>query len=81
MPYLEAPSFLSASQEIPVSSDASQVRYLDDGTSVEEKKWIMKAVKNSDGNGSVRRWAKNAWTDFLDLLKASILYETLNDNL
>jgi hydroxymethylglutaryl-CoA reductase (NADPH) len=71
MPYSEAPSFLSASQEIPLSSDASQVRYMDDGSSVEEKKWIMKAVKNSAGRGSVRLWAKNAWTDFLDLLKAS----------
>jgi hydroxymethylglutaryl-CoA reductase (NADPH) len=79
MPYSEAPSFLSASQEIPVSSDASQVRYLDDGTSVEEKKWIMKAVKNSAGHGSVRRWAKNAWTDFLDLLKVSIYHGTPYD--
>jgi hypothetical protein len=43
---------------------------MDDGSSVEEKKWIMKAVKSCAGKpGSLRRWAKNAWTDFVDLLK------------
>lgn len=70
MPYAEAPSFLATSQEIPLSRDATQVRYSDDGSSVEEKKWIMKAVKSStSGSGSLRRWAKNAWSDFVDLLK------------
>lgn len=70
MPFAEAPSFLVASQEIPVSKAASQVRYSDDGSQTEEKKWIMKAVRCS-GSGSVRRWAKNAWVDFVDLLKVS----------
>lgn len=70
MPYEEAPSFLYASKEIPVSKDASQVRYLDDGTSEEEKKWIMKAAKSSAGaSNGIGRWVQNAWTDFLDLLK------------
>jgi hydroxymethylglutaryl-CoA reductase (NADPH) len=70
MPYEEAASFLYASKEIPVSKDASQVRYTDDGTSEEEKKWIMKAAKSSAGASSgVGLWIQNAWTDFLDLLK------------
>lgn len=73
MPYSEAPSFLSASQEIPLSRAASQVRYADDGSRLEEKKWIMKAVRNS-GSTSVRRWIENAWTDFVDLLKVRDAY-------
>jgi hydroxymethylglutaryl-CoA reductase (NADPH) len=68
MPFSEAPSFLVASQEIPVSKAASQARFSEDGSKTEEKKWIMKAVRSS-GSGSVRRWAKNVWADFLDLLK------------
>lgn len=70
MPYEEAPSFLYTSKEIPVSKDASQVRYMDDGTSEEEKKWIMKAAKSSArASSGVSLWMQNAWTDFLDLLK------------
>ncbi|TID19504.1 hydroxymethylglutaryl-CoA reductase (NADPH) [Venturia nashicola] len=70
MPFEEAESFLYASKEIPVSKDASQVRYLNDGTSEEEKKWIMKAAKSTTRtSGGVRLWLQNAWTDFLDLLK------------
>ncbi|KIW09523.1 hydroxymethylglutaryl-CoA reductase (NADPH) [Verruconis gallopava] len=68
MPFSEAPSFLAASQEIPVSKAASQARYSDDGSKTEEKKWIMKAVR-SPGSGGVRRWMRNAWVDFVDLLK------------
>ncbi|QDS70289.1 hypothetical protein FKW77_007983 [Venturia effusa] len=70
MPYDEAQSFLYASKEIPVSKDASQLRYLNGGTSEEEKKWIMKAAKSSArASGGVNLWVQNAWTDFLDLLK------------
>jgi hydroxymethylglutaryl-CoA reductase (NADPH) len=69
---MEAPSFLSASQEIPIAKAASQARYTDDGSPVEEKKWIMKAVKSSGDSSSIRRWARNAWTDFVDLLKVCI---------
>ncbi|KAE9963878.1 hypothetical protein BLS_008841 [Venturia inaequalis] len=70
MPFEEAPSFLHASKEIPVSKDASQVRYLNDGTFEEEKKWIMKAAKNAArASGGVSLWLRNAWIDFLDLLK------------
>ena len=70
MPFAEAPSFLAASQEIPVSKDASQIRYTDDGSIAEEKKWIMKAVKSPSGDSyNLRRWAQNAWVDFVDLLK------------
>jgi hydroxymethylglutaryl-CoA reductase (NADPH) len=70
MPYDEASFFLRASQEIPVSKAASQARYSNDGSEREEKKWIMKAVRNS-GSFGVRRWAYNAWVDFVDLLKVS----------
>jgi hydroxymethylglutaryl-CoA reductase (NADPH) len=70
MPYEEASSFLYTSKEIPVSKDASEVRYMDDGTSEEEKKWIMKAAKSSArASSGVSLWMQNAWTDFLDLLK------------
>lgn len=70
MPFEEAQSFLHASKEIPVSKDASQVRYLNDGTFEEEKKWIMKAAKNAArASGGVSLWLRNAWIDFLDLLK------------
>lgn len=70
MPFEEAQSFLYASKEIPVSKAASQLRYLNGGTSEEEKKWIMKAAKSSArASGGVSLWFQNAWTDFLDLLK------------
>ena len=70
MPYEEARYFLTSSQEIPVSKAASQARYSDDGSQREEKKWIMKAVR-SNGTFGLRRWARNAWIDFVDLLKVS----------
>lgn len=35
--------------------------------------WIMKAVKNvANGHGGLRNWARNAWTDFVDILKVRI---------
>jgi hydroxymethylglutaryl-CoA reductase (NADPH) len=78
MPYAEAPLFLAASQEIPASKATSQVRVTDDGSQLEEKKWIMKAVRNR-GSGSVKRWIQNAWVDFVDLLK--VLYCSTFDEL
>lgn len=73
LPFSKAPAFLAASQEIPVSADISQSRFLDDGRSREEKMWIMKAARNAaNGTGGLRNWAKNAWTDFVDLIKVRI---------
>ena len=77
MPFAEAPSFLVASQEIPVSKAASQARYSDDGSEQEEKKWIMKAVRSA-GAGSIHRWARNAWIDFVDLLKVGMPTDILS---
>jgi hydroxymethylglutaryl-CoA reductase (NADPH) len=68
LPFSHASTFLSASKEIPVSGDISQSRYNENADKEEEKMWIMKAVKNTS-SGGIRRWAKNAWTDFVDLLK------------
>jgi len=70
LPFSKAPDFLAASQEIPVTADISQSRSLEDGSSREEKMWIMKAVKNgANGSGGLQSWARNAWTDFVDLIK------------
>ena len=71
IPYDETPEFLAALQEIPAPADASEAQESGDGT-VEEKKWIMKAVKNGANQGGVRQWAETSWTSFLDLLKVSI---------
>ncbi|KAF2138277.1 uncharacterized protein K452DRAFT_361352 [Aplosporella prunicola CBS 121167] len=68
IPYDETPEFLAALQEIPAPADASEAQESGDGT-VEEKKWIMKAVKNGANQGGVRQWAETSWTSFLDLLK------------
>jgi hydroxymethylglutaryl-CoA reductase (NADPH) len=35
----------------------------------EEKRWIMKAAKTSDARTSIRMWAMESWTAFVDLLK------------
>lgn len=72
----EASFFLRGSQEIPVSKAASEARYSVDGSEREEKKWIMKAVRSSGAFG-VRRWAYNAWVDFVDLLKVSNCFDGL----
>ncbi|KAL0256557.1 3-hydroxy-3-methylglutaryl-coenzyme A (HMG-CoA) reductase isozyme [Diplodia seriata] len=69
IPYDEASEFLAAMQELPAPAGASDAQKADDG-SVEEKKWIMKAVKNANSSPTdLRRWAIESWTSFLDLLK------------
>ncbi|KAF2404595.1 putative 3-hydroxy-3-methylglutaryl-coenzyme A reductase [Trichodelitschia bisporula] len=65
MEYAELPRFLAASQEMPVFDEASVPS---DDTS-EKKMWIMKAAKVRSGSRSVRTWASDAVSKFLDLLK------------
>ncbi|KFY04690.1 hypothetical protein O988_00598 [Pseudogymnoascus sp. VKM F-3808] len=63
LPYSQAPEFLSSAQEIPHVDNNSE-------DTQEQKLWIMKAAKASGASdGSVRLWALNAWSKFVDLLK------------
>lgn len=64
LPYAEGPEFLSAAQEIP-NEDAEEI---ETPHGREKKTWIMKAAKVNTQN-TIVHWAKNAWTEFLDLLK------------
>ncbi|KAI5459087.1 hydroxymethylglutaryl-coenzyme A reductase-domain-containing protein [Mariannaea sp. PMI_226] len=64
LPYSQGPEFLSAAQEIP-SEDAEEI---ETPHGREKKTWIMKAAKVNTRN-TIIHWAKNAWTEFLDLLK------------
>lgn len=73
IPYDQAPEFLASAQEIPNvgTLETEQAR---EGLSAEpvkeQKLWIMKAAKApGSSNGSVRLWASNAWSGFVDLLK------------
>lgn len=60
-------------QELPAPAGASEAQKADDGT-VEEKKWIMKAVKSASSSPSdLRQWVIESWTSFLDLLKVSVV--------
>lgn len=68
MPFSEVPNFLASMQELPVSEEHAEERYLSDDDSFEKKKWIMKAVRKP-GSLGIRRRLHEMWTDFLDLLK------------
>ncbi|KAI0804384.1 hydroxymethylglutaryl-coenzyme A reductase [Xylaria sp. FL0064] len=65
--YSEAPEFVAAVQEIPDEGPAQQVRQNEFGQD-EQKMWIMKVARGHSGN-SIVRWVKNAYSEFLDLLK------------
>lgn len=65
VPFDEASAFLDGIHEIPEYTGLSQVQH--EGG----RKWVFKAAR-SGGNGSqntLRNWATNAWTGFVDLLK------------
>ncbi|KAM3428831.1 hypothetical protein MY4824_008591 [Beauveria thailandica] len=64
LPYDQAREFLTAAQEIP--SENSETVLTRHGR--EEKMWIMKAAKVHTRN-TFFEWARNAWTEFIDLLK------------
>lgn len=62
--YKDAPEFLSFAREIP--SEDAQDTETSHGT--EKKTWIMKAAKVNTRSTLVQ-WARNAWSEFFDLLK------------
>ena len=64
IPYSQAPEFLASAQEIPnVDNEA------DAQTTKEQKMWIMKAARAPGASNSLKLWATNAWSKFVDLLK------------
>jgi len=65
--YSDAPAFVAAAQEIPNDAPEQEVRRNEAGQD-EKKMWIMKAARGNSGNSLVR-WLKNAYSEFLDLLK------------
>ncbi|KAI9744569.1 MAG: 3-hydroxy-3-methylglutaryl-coenzyme A (HMG-CoA) reductase isozyme [Claussenomyces sp. TS43310] len=74
IPYSQAPEFVASAQEIPnveVNLGDEKARTGLEAEAVpEQKMWIMKAAKApSTSRGSISRWAVNAWTEFVDLLK------------
>lgn len=66
VPYEQAAEFLAAAQEIPSDIISEETRDTADG--IENKMWIMKAARVNP-RSSLVRWAQNAWSDFVDLLK------------
>ncbi|RAL68001.1 hypothetical protein DID88_008725 [Monilinia fructigena] len=74
VPYNQAPEFLAKSQELPnsaatIPTDANARQGLEAEPTKEKKMWIMKAAKGDETKRGLRKWASNAWTEFLDLLK------------
>ena len=79
VPLEEAPEFLSYVQEIPnehKTSETSLAHEQDDEGESEQKKWIMRAAKGDIRGSRVTwsRWARNAWAEFVDLLKVNSLW-------
>ena len=73
VPYIQAPEFLSKAQELPNVAKSTSDDHPLDGSEIEaakeRKMWIMKAAKADDSLHSLRKWATNAWTEFVDLVK------------
>lgn len=70
LPHSQAPEFLALAQELPNhTKDTVAQDGLDEGALAEQKLWIMKAAKAQGGLRSMRNWASNAFTEFLDLIK------------
>ena len=68
VPFHVAAAFIDGVLEIPEDT-SSRPENREEG-----RKWVIKALRNS-GNGSarsLRRWAVNAWTGFVDLLKVCL---------
>ncbi|KAK3309886.1 3-hydroxy-3-methylglutaryl-CoA reductase [Chaetomium strumarium] len=66
IPYSQAPEFLSIAQEIPNDIPSQETRETEHGR--EKKMWIMKAAR-ARTRSSVAKWVRNAWVEFIDLLK------------
>lgn len=73
VPYVHAPEFLASTQEIPnvaTTLRTEEARHGQEAEAItEQKMWIMKAARISNGGGGIRAWVVNAWIEFLDLLK------------
>ncbi|CZT46968.1 probable 3-hydroxy-3-methylglutaryl-coenzyme A reductase [Rhynchosporium secalis] len=73
VPYQQAAEFLAGAQELPsaitLPHDESARRGQQAELITEQKMWIMKAARASGTQSSVRNWASNAWTEFVDLIK------------
>ena len=63
VPYDQAAEFLVAAQEISNGEEQQ-----DEADGRETKMWIMKAARVNTRN-TIIQWAKNAWGEFIDLLK------------
>ncbi|KAK4098611.1 3-hydroxy-3-methylglutaryl-CoA reductase [Parathielavia hyrcaniae] len=66
IPVNQAPEFLSNAQEIPNGISSQETRETEHGH--EKKMWIMKAAR-AQTRSSIARWMRNAWVEFIDLLK------------
>jgi hydroxymethylglutaryl-CoA reductase (NADPH) len=66
IPFSQAPEFLSLVQEIPNDIPTQEARETEHGR--EKKMWIMKAAR-AQTRSSIARWLRNAWVEFIDLLK------------
>ena len=66
IPYGQAPEFLAVAQEIPNDIPSQETRETEHGR--EKKMWIMKAAR-AQTRSSLARWVRNAWVEFIDLLK------------
>ncbi|RYP16761.1 hypothetical protein DL765_004938 [Monosporascus sp. GIB2] len=65
--YSEAPEFLAAAQEIPNDVPGQETRVTELGNQ-ERKMWIM-TVARGYTRGSLLRWVRNGFTEFVDLIK------------
>ncbi|KAH8173880.1 hydroxymethylglutaryl-coenzyme A reductase domain-containing protein [Sarocladium implicatum] len=64
IPYADAPAFVVNAQEIPNDGEEKT----EAATGQEQKMWIMKAARVNT-KSTIVKWARNAWAEFLDLLK------------
>ena len=70
VPYSQAPEFLARVQELPnPAGDEGARQGFEEESGLERKMWIMKAVKAYGNLRSIRHWASDAKSEFLDLLK------------
>ncbi|KAK3936172.1 3-hydroxy-3-methylglutaryl-coenzyme A reductase [Diplogelasinospora grovesii] len=67
VPYDHASEFMSVAQEIPSETSGQETRETEEHGR-EKKMWIMKAARVQT-RSSIVRWARNAWVEFMDLLK------------
>ncbi|TVY51425.1 3-hydroxy-3-methylglutaryl-coenzyme A reductase [Lachnellula cervina] len=73
VPYSQAAEFLAGAQELPnsvIELDDEKARTGMEAEHLREQKmWLMKAARVHESDHSVKSWAVNAWTEFVDLIK------------